>query len=76
MDILATIVEQNFSDDSGELASGFLFASVKNTGSNPATVNSLTLPPGEAKNKPFIGKGYNAVPSDATYTTLQVMYIL
>ena len=75
MDILAQIVEQDFNAD-GNVPQGFLFASIKNTGGQTATVNGVDLSPGEAKDYPFVGKGYQAVPFVVNGSTLQVMHIL
>ena len=75
MDILAEIQEQDF-NQVGELEAGFLYGSVKNIGNNPAIVNGVTLAPGEAKGYPFVGKGYQAVPFDASDSTLRVLVVI
>ncbi|WP_062062714.1 hypothetical protein [Aquimarina longa] len=75
MDILAKITEQEFTE-SGEIPLGFLFASVKNIGDTPITVNNVTLKSGEAKSYPFIGKPYNAISFETNDSTLQVLYVL
>ena len=77
MDLLASIREQDYTDTNGEVPAGFLFASLKNTGTQDVTVNGVVLTPGEAKSYPFVGKGYQAVPFVVTdQTTLKVMYII
>lgn len=76
MSIFAQSVEQETTTD-GQIPGGFIFASFKNKGSSPVTVNGATLQPGEAKSYPFVGKAYE---DPVTYTlsgqTLQIMYIL
>ena len=74
-DILAQINEQDATAD-GQIPQGFLFASVKNVGATAATVNGVSLPPGEAKAYPFVGKGYQAVPFEVNTSTLRILYIM
>lgn len=75
MGILAQTIEKEVTTD-GDLPTGFLFASVKNVGSEPVQVNGVTLAPGEAKSYPFVGKGYQAVPYQADGSTLRILYTL
>lgn len=62
MNLLARTSEQEISDASGEIPAGFLFASVKNIGSEQVTVNGVALAPGQSKSYPFVGKGQQAIP--------------
>ncbi len=75
MDILAQIAEQDFNAD-GQLPQGFLFASIKNVGAQTASVNGVDLPPGEAKDYPFVGKGYQAVPFVVNGSTLRILQVV
>ena len=75
MDILAEPIEQTLTDD-GEIQAGALFISVKNTGDQVANVNGEALPPGQAKSYPFVGKGYKAIPYEASGTEILVMTII
>lgn len=75
MDILAQANETDV-EEAGELQEGFLVASVKNIGNQSATVNGVTLAPGEAKGYPFVGKGYKKVTYDPSGSTLRVMVIV
>ena len=75
MDTLAQSNEQDVNVN-GVIPAGFLFASVKNVGNNPATVNDVTLPPGEAKSYPFVGKGQTAVAYQTNGSTLRIMTII
>lgn len=74
MDVLATTTEQE-TTGSGTLPEGFLFASVKNVGTEDATVNGVTLSPGEAKSYPFVGKGYRSFSYDAGGSRLRILSI-
>ncbi|WP_339625467.1 hypothetical protein [uncultured Winogradskyella sp.] len=75
MDILAQVNEIDV-EAPGELQEGFLVASIKNVGTEKATVNGVTLDPGEAKGYPFVGKGYKKITYDTSGTTLRIMQIL
>lgn len=75
MDILAKITETEVTTP-GEIPLGFLFASIKNIGDSPVTVNSVSLAPGEAKGYPFVGKPYTAIPYDTKDSTLRMLYVL
>lgn len=75
MDILAQVNEIDI-ERSGELPDGFLVASIKNVGTEKATVNGVTLDPGEAKGYPFVGKGYKRIAYDTNGTTLRIMQII
>jgi hypothetical protein len=75
MDILAQVNEVDVTVP-GELQEGFLVASIKNVGEDKATVNGVTLDPGEAKGYPFVGKGYKKITYDTSDTTLRIMQIL
>lgn len=75
MNILAQILEQDFTVD-GQIPQGFLFASVKNVGAATATVNGVDLSPGEAKDYPFVGKGYQAVPFVVNGSTIRVLHVV
>ncbi len=75
MDILAQILEQDFTVD-GQVPQGFLFASIKNVGAVTATVNGVDLSPGEAKDYPFVGKGYQAVPFVVNGSTIRVLHVV
>lgn len=75
MDILAQITEQDFNADD-QIPQGFLYASIKNVGGNTAQVNGVDLPPGEAKDYPFVGKGYQAVPFVVNGSTLRVLHVV
>ena len=60
MNIMAVVIETEVFED--HIApEGFLYASVKNIGRAVATVNGVSLSPGEAKDYPFVGKGYQAI---------------
>ena len=77
MNMLAKITEQDFSDTQRLIPEGFLFASIKNVGTQPAMVNGVELTAGEAKSYPFVGKGYQEVAFTVSdQTTLRVLYIL
>ncbi len=75
MDILAHITEQDVNTD-GDLPQGFLYASIKNTGATTATVNGVDLPAGEAKDYPFVGKGYQDISYVVNGSTLRILYVL
>jgi len=75
MDVLAEIKEEDFTQV-GNLQEGFLFGSIKNTGSEIATVNGVSLAVGEAKGYPFIGKGYKEISFDPNGSTLRVLQII
>ncbi len=75
LDILAQSVEQETAAD-GQIAAGFLFASVKNTGNALAIVGGVPLAAGEAKSYPFVGKGYQGINYVTNGTTLRIMKIL
>lgn len=75
MDILAQVNEIDV-ERPGELPDGFLVASIKNVGTEKATVNGVTLDPGEAKGYPFVGKGYRRIAYDTSGTTLRIMQII
>jgi hypothetical protein len=75
MNLLASVTEQDFTVD-GDLPQGFLFASVKNTGSDTLQVNGSDLEPGEAKAYPFVGKGYPQIPFVVNGSTLKAMIII
>lgn len=74
MDILAQVTEQDYTEIA-ELPIGFLFGSVKNVGDSDAIVNGVTLPSGQAKGYPFVGKGYQAVAFDPQESILRVMVV-
>ena len=59
--LLAQTTEEEISDRNGEIPAGFLFASVKNIGTEPVTVNGVPLEAGKAKSYPFVGKGHQAI---------------
>jgi hypothetical protein len=75
MDILAQGIETEVNAD-GEIAMGFLFASIKNVGAAEAQVNGVPLPAGEAKSYPFVGKGYQAIPYQVNGSTLRIMRVI
>lgn len=75
MDILAQAVEIE-SAVAGEIAEGFLFASIKNVGAAAALVGGVSLPAGEAKSYPFVGKGYQHIAYDPQGSTLRIMKIV
>ena len=75
MNILAKPVESETSSD-GTLTAGFLFASIKNIGNNPAIVNGVFLPPGEAKGYPFVGKGYEQISYRTNGSRLRILQII
>lgn len=75
MNILAEITEQDYNVDD-ELPSGFLYASLKNVGNQVVTVNGVALEPGEAKDYPFVGKGYQAVPFQVNGSTIRVLHVV
>ena len=75
MDVMAQITEQDYNAN-GQLPAGFLFASIKNVGSQVAQVNGVDLPPGEAKSYPFVGKGYMTVPFTVNGSVLRVLQII
>ena len=62
--------------DAGEISAGFLFASFKNIGDTDITVGGVSLPPGEAKGYPFVGKSYSSIPYDATGGILRILQII
>jgi len=74
-DILAQSIETETAAD-GQIAAGFLFASVKNTGNALAIVGGVPLAAGEAKSYPFVGKGYLAIHYQTNGTTLRIMTII
>ena len=75
MDILSTVNEIEIKDN-GELTEGFLYASIKNIGSQDAQVNGVVISPGEAKTYPFVGKGYHSVNYQPSGSTLRVLEVL
>ncbi len=75
MNILAQIHEQEFTADN-QVPQGFLYASVKNIGRYVATVNGVQLSPGEAKDYPFIGKGYQGFTFEVNGSTLRILYVM
>ncbi len=75
MDILAQVVESEVTV-AGQIAPGFLFASVKNVGAASALVGGVSLVAGEAKSYPFVGKGYDAVNYDPETSTLRIMKVI
>lgn len=75
MDTLAQGIETEVNAD-GEIAMGFLFASIKNVGAATAQVNGVPLPAGEAKSYPFVGKGYQAIPYQVNGSTLRIMRVI
>lgn len=75
MDVLAETVEQVF-NEVGEIPLGFLFASVKNTGTSAVMVNGIPLEAGDAKSYPFVGKPHNVKSFDPMDSTLHIMYII
>ena len=74
MDVLAQVTEQDV-NAVGQIAQGFLFASIKNVGNAVALVGGVALPIGEAKSYPFVGKGYNAVAYNPQGSTLRIMKV-
>lgn len=75
MDILAQAIEVE-TTVAGQIADGFLFVSVKNIGTVTALVGGVTLPAGEAKSYPFVGKGYGQVAYNPQGSTLRIMKII
>ena len=75
MDVLANPVEIEVTTD-GNIPQGALFISVKNIGAQAATVNGVSLAPGEAKSYSFIGKPYQGIPYQVGGSTLRILYIL
>ena len=75
MDILAQAIEVE-TTVAGLIAEGFLFASVKNVGTVAALVGGASLPAGEAKSYPFVGKGYQQVSYNPQGSTLRIMKII
>ena len=75
MSTLAQVTEAE-ETTSGSLPAGFLYASFKNTGSGIVSVNSVRLQPGEAKDFPFVGKGYEPINYDPLSSKLTVMYVV
>jgi len=75
MDILAQIKEEEATLD-GTLPQGFLFASIKNVGEETALVNNVSLPSGEAKTYPFVGKGYQQISYEPKGSTLRILQII
>lgn len=75
MNALATITEIEVTD-SGTVPVGFLYCSVKNIGNTDARVNGHQLTPGQAKDYPFVGKGYQEIEYEPEGTTLTIMYII
>jgi hypothetical protein len=75
MDIFATVYENEVTSD-GEIATGFLSASIKNIGAITAEVNGVPLPAGEAKSYCFVGKPYQAVAYQTFGTTLLIMRVI
>lgn len=75
MDILADPRENEVQAD-GSTPQGALFVSFKNVGGQTATVNGISLSPGEAKSYSFVGKGYKAIPYLVNGSTLQILYII
>lgn len=75
MEILAQITEQDTGAD-GQISQGFLFASIKNVGDQTATVNGVSLEPGEAKSYPFVGKGYQGVSYSVNGSILRILQVV
>lgn len=75
MNIFAERIELETMTD-GQIPAGFLFASVKNRGTQPVLIGGIPLDPGEAKSYPFVGKSYE-LPVSYTLNgqTLRIMYI-
>ena len=71
---LAQSIETETMED-GATPQGALFVSIKNEGTETATVNGVPLEPGAAKSYSFVGKGYEAIPYQANGSTLRIMYI-
>jgi len=63
-------------DSQGMLPGGFLFASFKNVGEAPITVNGVPLPPGEAKGYPFVGKAYESISYNSEGSILRILHIV
>jgi hypothetical protein len=75
MDLIAQVTEQEATND-GQLTAGFLFASIKNVGTEVAVVNGVALAPGEAKSYPFCGKGYQSIQYQVQGSTLRIMQVI
>ena len=75
MDILAEAIELEVKGD-GQTPQGALSVTVKNIGAKTATFNGVTLPTGETKSYPFVGKGYKALPYLTNGSILKILYIL
>lgn len=74
MDVLATTTETETATD-GQTPMGALFISVKNISNAPVTVNGVSLPAGEAKTYPFIGKGYQPITYQLNAHTIRLLFI-
>lgn len=75
MDPLAESLEEEVTTD-GEIPAGSLFVSVKNVGSSSASFNGVSLPAGEAKSYPFVGKGYKSMSYQVNGSTLRIMRVI
>ena len=75
MDILANPHEQEVTSD-GTIPAGALEIAVKNIGSSTATVNGISLLPGEAWNYGFVGKPYKEIIYQTSGSTLRIRYTL
>lgn len=74
MNLIANVTELDYTADD-TLPQGFLFASVKNVGTQPIQVNGVDLEAGEAKSYPFVGKGYPQIPFTINGSKLRAMII-
>ena len=75
MNTLADAIEVELTT-SGHIPAGFLFASFKNIGQNDVTVGGVTLPAGEAKGYPFVGKAYNDIEYEIQEGRLRILQVL
>ena len=76
MDLLAQITEIQ-PTQSGIIPVGTIYASFKNIGTEATNVNGTPLEPGEAKDYPFIGKGYSDIPYEIVPNSkLKILYII
>ena len=76
--MLATVTELVVNEETEDvIPSGFLFASVKNIGTEVLSVNGIPLAVGEAKSYPFVGKGYEEVAYEVgNEGSLRILYIM
>jgi len=63
--MLANVTEETFINTSGNLRAGLLYARFENIGRENAIVNGLPLLPGEVREYPYLGKGYQAITFEA-----------